>query len=179
MFLKTFISLIILSLPLFAQNENSLVPVSRDSLLKVANIIIDSSGCRVLVSVDKEGRPHAREMDPLDPDSNMVIWFGTKPNTRKVQQIRNNPNVAVFYYDTKAMSYVTINGKADLVNDPAEKEKHWKTYWKSFYPDRDKDMILIKVIPKRLEVLSYKYKIYENKESSIPQYIEFNRDSHN
>ena len=178
--LLTFLCIIFFPSVLFyAQNINITEGVSRDSLLKVANIIIASSGCHVLVSVDKEGRPHAREMDPLDPDSNMVIWFGTKPSTRKVQQIRNNPNVAVFYYDTKIMSYVTINGKAELINDPAEKEKHWKAYWKSFYPDRDKDMILIKVIPERLEVLSYKYKIYENKESSIPQYIEFNQDKHN
>lgn len=158
---------------LFAQNEYVTAELSRDSLLKVANIIIDSARCRVLVSVDEEGKPHVREMDPFAPEEGMVIWFGTSPNTRKVKQIQNNPNVAVYYYDTKTMSYVSINGKAELVNSPGEKTKHWKEYWKSYYPDRDKDMILIKVIPERLELVSYKYKIFWKTDSFLPQYIEF------
>ncbi len=158
---------------LFAQNEFVTAGLSRDSLLKVANIIIDSARCRVLVSVDEEGKPHVREMDPFTPEEGMVIWFGTNPNTRKVKQIQNNPNVAVYYYDTKAMSYVSINGRAQLVNSHEEKEKHWKEYWKSYYPDRDKDMILIKVIPERLELVSYKYKIFWSTDTFLPQYIEF------
>ena len=173
MFNKLLIITVFLSLPVFSQNQNISADISSDSLFKVAHMIIDSARCSVLVSVDEEGRPHAREMDPFDPDENMVIWFATNPNTRKVQQIRNNPNVAVFYYDTKGMSYVSINGKAELVNDPAEKERHWKTYWKRYYPDRDKDMILIKVIPERMELISYKYKLFWKNESFMPQYIEF------
>jgi general stress protein 26 len=158
---------------LFAQNKYLTAELSRDSLLKVANIIIDSARCRVLVSVDKEGKPHVREMDPFSPEEGMVIWLATNPNTRKVEQIKSNPNVAVYYYDTKGMSYVSINGKAQLVNDPVEKEKHWKDYWKSYYPDRDKDMILIKVVPERLELVSYKYKIFWETDSFLPQFIEF------
>ncbi len=173
MFNKLLIITVFLSLPVFSQNQNISADISSDSLFKVASMIIDSARCSVLVSVDEEGRPHAREMDPFDPDENMVIWFATNPNTRKVQQIRNNPNVAVFYYDTKGMSYVSINGEAELVNDPAEKEKHWKKYWKRYYPDRDKDMILIKVIPERMELISYKYKLFWKNESFMPQYIEF------
>lgn len=173
MFNKLLIITVFLSLPVFSQNQNISADISSDSLFKVAHMIIDSARCSVLVSVDEEGRPHAREMDPFDPDENMVIWFATNPNTRKVQQIRNNPNVAVFYYNTKGMSYVSINGKAELVNDPAEKERHWKTYWKRYYPDRDKDMILIKVIPERMELISYKYKLFWKNESFMPQYIEF------
>ena len=173
MFNKSLIILVILSLQVFAQNINISTGISNDSLLKVSHLIIDSARCRVLVSVDKEGRPHVREMDPFAPDDNMVIWFATNPNTRKVQQIKNNPNVAVFYYATKGLSYVSINGKAELVNDPAEKEKHWKDYWKRYYPDRNKDMILIKVVPERLELVSYKYKIFWKNESFLPQYIEF------
>ena len=169
--------LFLTTISLYAQNKNITEKISRDSLLKVSRIIIDSARCRVLVSVDEEGKPHAREMDPFDPEDGMVIWFGTNPNTRKVKQIKNNPNVAVFYYDTKGMSYVSINGKAELVNDPAEKEKHWKSYWKRYYPDRDKDMILIKVVPERMEVVSYKYKIFWQTESFLPQYIQFNQDN--
>lgn len=167
----------VLTIPLNAQNSDTSNEISRDSLIKAAHLIIDSARCRVLVSVDEKGRPHAREMDPFAPDDDMVIWFATNPDTRKVKQIRNNPEVAVFYYDTKTMSYVSINGKAELVNDAAEKEKHWKSYWKQYYPDRDKDMILIKVVPYRMELISYRYKIFWKNESFMPQYIDFQRDN--
>ena len=147
---------------LLAQNNNSFTAneVSRDSLLKVSHAIIDSARCRVLVTVDEYGKPHAREMDPFIPGDDMVVWLGTSPVTRKVKQIEKNPNVVVFFYDTKGLSYVSIEGKAALINDPALKSKYWKSYWEQYYPDRNKDFILIKVTPVRLELVSYKYKLF-------------------
>jgi general stress protein 26 len=98
--------------------------ISRDSLLTYARIIIDSAKCRALVTVDEEGKPQARTMSPFPPEENWVIWLGTFPTSRKVKQIQNNPNVVVFYYDTKGMSYVSVSGKARLVNDPELKAKY-------------------------------------------------------
>jgi len=131
--------------------------ISRDSLLIYARTIVDSAQCRTLVTVDEEGNPRIREMAPFPPEDNWVIWLGTFPTSRKVKQIKNNPNVVVFYYDTKSYSYVNVSGKAELVNDPELKAKYWKEEWKVFYPDRDTQYILVKVIPERLEVCSFKY----------------------
>ncbi|MFH1196758.1 MAG: pyridoxamine 5'-phosphate oxidase family protein [bacterium] len=160
---------------LIAQNENNSVrtEVSRDSLIKVARSIIDSARCRVLVTVDEFGKPHAREMDPFIPDENMIIWLGTNPKTRKVKQIENNPNVVVFYYETKGLSYVAVEGKATIVKDPDQKAKHWKNYWKRYYPDRDKDFVLIQVIPDNLELVSYKHNLFWNTDSFLPNSVKF------
>jgi general stress protein 26 len=167
---------LLISSPLLAQDEGvfSKRAVSRDSLLKISRMIIDSARCRVLVTVDENGKPHAREMDPFAPEQDMVIWFGTSPLTRKVTQIEKNPNVAVFYYDSKTLSYVSIEGKAQMVNDSDQKSKHWKDSWKRYYPDREKDFILIKVVPDRLELLSYKYNLLWATESYRPHSLEFN-----
>ena len=128
--------------------------VPRDSLLKISHTIIDSARCRVLITIDENGIPHAREMDPFPPEEDMVIWLGTNPQTRKAKQIEKNPNVVMYYYDSKTLSYVSIQGKAQLVNDSAHKTKYWKDYWNHYYPDREKDFILIKIIPVRLCVKS-------------------------
>ena len=40
---------------LFQQKE-----IPRDSILKVALLIIDSAKCKVLITVDENGTPHAR-----------------------------------------------------------------------------------------------------------------------
>ena len=100
--------------------------ISRDSLLIYSRMIIDSSKSRVFITVDEEGKPQARTMSPFPPEDNWVIWLGTFPTSRKVKHIQNNPNVVVFYYDTKSYSYVSISGKARLVNDPDLKAKYWR-----------------------------------------------------
>jgi len=78
--------------------------ISRDSLLTYARMIIDSSNSRVFITVDETGKPRARTMSTFTPEDNWVIWLGTFPTSRKVKQIKNNPNVVVFYYDSKTFS---------------------------------------------------------------------------
>lgn len=161
----------------FAQNEQfqGQREIPRDSLLIFARTIIDSARCRVLVTVDETGKPHAREMAPFDLEDDWTIWLGTFPTSRKVKQIQKNPNVVVFYYDTKGMSYVSVSGKASLVNDPTLKAKYWVESWKRYYPDRDKHYILIKVIPERIELCSYRYHLFWGLDGT-PFSIEFNSD---
>ena len=146
--------------------------VSRDSILIYARMIVDSSNSRVFVTVDESGNPRARIMSPFPPEDNWVIWLGTFPTSRKVEQIKKNPNVVVFYYDSKTFSYVNISGTARLVNDPDLKAKYWKEGWKRFYPDRDKDYILVEVTPERLEVCSFKYDLLWDQDG-IPPSAEF------
>jgi hypothetical protein len=117
---KFFFALLILPSYLFGQTGqfSPQREISRDSLLTYARLIIDSAKCQVLVIVDEEGKPHAGEMSPFRPEDNWIIWLGTFPTSRKAKQIKNNPNVVVYYYDNKGLSYVSVAGKARLVNDP-------------------------------------------------------------
>ncbi len=146
--------------------------ISRDSLLTYARMIIDSSNSRVFITVDETGKPRARTMSTFTPEDNWVIWLGTFPTSRKVKQIKNNPNVVVFYYDSKTFSYVNVSGTARLVNDPDLKAKYWKEGWERFYPDREKDYILVEVTPERLEVCSFKYDLLWDQDG-IPPSVEF------
>jgi general stress protein 26 len=138
----------------------------------LARQIIDSAGCRTLITVDENSKPQARTMSTFTPDENFVIWLGTNPRSRKIQQIRNNPNVMVFYYDTKSWSYVSIAGQASIVNEPEKKSKYWKESWTQFYPDPEEDYTLIQVTPERLEICSFKYKLFWDS-TAKPAYVEF------
>lgn len=146
--------------------------VSRDSLLKVAQTIIDSAQSRTLITVDENGKPQARTMSPFPPEEGMVIYLGTNPRSRKVKQINNNPNVMVFYYDTKGFGYVSVAGKARIVDDPEMRALYWKESWTRFYPDPENDYVLIEVTPERLEICSFKYKLFWNSEGR-PAFVDF------
>ena len=169
-----FLTIIFLVSSVLAQENQNFVfqKLSRDSLLTLARTIIDSAQCRTFITVDENGKPQARTMSPFPPEENMVIWLGTNPRSRKVQQIKNNPNVLVFYYDTKSFSYVSVAGQASIVDDPVKKAHYWKESWTQYYPDPDKDYTLIEVTPKRLEICSFKYKLFWDP-TGKPHYIEF------
>ena len=127
---------------------------SRRELLGVARRIMEAAHFATLVTVDETGRPRPRVMDPFPPDSQMVVWLGTNPRTRKVAQIRNDDRVALLYFDPVGSAYVTLLGRARLVDDPGEKRRRFKPEWAALYPDRDRDYLLIAVAPERVELIS-------------------------
>jgi general stress protein 26 len=94
-------------------------------------------------------------MDPFLPESDFTVWFGTNPKSRKVDQIKKDPRVTLYYLENDGAGYVMIHGKAKIVNDQKEKEKRWKVEWEAFYANRDEDFLLIKVSPEWMEVISY------------------------
>lgn len=157
---------VVISVPdiVIAQEKYQESP-TRDTLIAVAREIMDQARYCALITVDSLGQVHARTMDPFPPDEGMVVWLGTNIKSRKVLEIRNNKMVTLYYADPDGGGYMTINGTAMLVNDPKQKIKHWKGEWESFYDDRDKDYILIKVTPMFLDVLSYKHGITGNPET--------------
>lgn len=123
-------------------------------LIAAAKEIINSSSSCALITLDAEGVPRVRAMDPFAPEENLTIWFGTNARSRKVEQIKKDPRVSLYYLDKDVSGYVIIQGRARLVDDPKEKEKRWKAEWETFYPDKTEDYLLIEVTPIWMEVLS-------------------------
>ena len=123
-------------------------------LIAAAKEIMTAAGTCALITLDDEGAPRVRAMDPFAPEEDLTIWFGTNSRSRKVDQLRKDPRVSLYYLDNDASGYVIIHGRARLVNDPKEKEKRWKAEWEAFYPDKTEDYLLIEVTPIWMEVLS-------------------------
>lgn len=149
----TLLLLLLMSLKSFGQNTKQNDSI-RTQLTSVARTIITNAGICTLITLNEDGLPMARAMDPFLPESDFTVWFGTNPKSRKVKQIKNNPIVTLYYLDKDASGYVVIHGRAELVNELGEKEKHWKTEWQAFYPNKTEDYLLIKVVPNWMEVLS-------------------------
>lgn len=127
----------------------------RTKILEAAKEIMMRAGMCALITLDENGMPQVRTMDPFEPENDFTVWLATNPKSRKVNQIRNNPKVTLYYADKDNQGYVTIHGSAELVNDQLEKDKRWKEEWKSFYSNRSDQYLLIKVVPDYLEVINY------------------------
>lgn len=138
---------------LIAQGDHG--PYSPDKLISAARELMLAARFCALITLDKWGRPQVRTMDPFVPDDDFNVWFGTNRKSRKVEQIRHDPRVALYYLAPEGTGYVAVKGMALLVDDPSEKAHRWKEEWKDFYTDRQADYLLIKVVPEKLEVVDY------------------------
>jgi len=173
LFKLLFLFVIICPQFIVAQNAQSSLWES-DSLISAAHQIIESARYCALITLDKAGMPNVRTMDPFKPEEKMVIWMGTNSNSRKVNEIRNDSRVTMYYADPDGAGYVVINGNAILVNDQEEKERWWKKEWDAFYPEDKNNYLLIKVVPNKLEILSYKHGITGDPETWRVPAIDFN-----
>tara|TARA_R110002073_G_scaffold89852_6_gene212501 strand:+ start:21722 stop:22237 length:516 start_codon:yes stop_codon:yes gene_type:complete len=132
--------------------------IKKDRKEVAKEIIMASKNC-ALITVDSLGVAHARAMDPFLPEDNFTIWMATNPKSKKVNEIRRNPKVTLYYFDKDNPGYVTIQGTATLVNSPEAKEKFWKEEWQNFYKDRETDYLLIKITPSKLNIISEEHNI--------------------
>ncbi len=168
------ISILIFLIP---ETGISQLTTQKDSLrsryIDAAKEIMIAAGNCALVTLDSEGRPRIRTMDPFTPDEDLTVWLGTNPKSRKVEQIKNDPRVTLYYFDKAAAGYVMIHGNALLVNDIDVKKVRWKENWNAFYPDKNENYLLIKVSPYWMEVVSYMHGIAGDSISWTPPKVYF------
>lgn len=156
----------------FAQ-EKTTKDTLRGKLINAAKEIMADAKTCALVTLDNEGRPRVRAMDPFPPDKDLTVWFGTNSNSRKVTQVKNDNRVTLYYLDKDATGYVMIHGIAHIVDDKNSKERYWKTAWKDFYPNYPHDYTLIKVIPQWMEVISETRGILGDTKTWEPSTVKF------
>lgn len=153
-----FISLLtaLLLLPAVSKSQNAQTGIPRDSIISAARDIIQSTPYCALVTLDATGQPQVRTMNPFPLGDKIEIWFATSRTSRKVVEMRNDPRVTVYYADhNNATGYVSINGKATIIDDKELLIKMKRGYWENI-PNWQDIFVLIKITPTTIDVINYK-----------------------
>jgi general stress protein 26 len=130
--------------------------LDRAALVAAAREVMAAQTYCALVTVDETGRPQVRTMNPFPPEEDMTVWFATNTRSRKVREMTRDPRVTLYYADHEtAIGYVALQGRAVLVSDKAEILKRKRAYWDQAFPGLE-NLVLVKVVPERLDVLNYK-----------------------
>jgi len=134
-------------------------PVNRDTMLLAAKEIIRETTYCALVTIDSSGQPQVRTMNPFPLNDEFLFWFATSRTSRKVKELKNNPRVCVYFADhVKAKGYVNITGAATVIDDKELLLKMKRAYWEGI-PNWQDTFVLIKIVPKTLEVINYKHRL--------------------
>jgi len=107
-------------------------------------------------TLTEDGKPWVRYVTPL-ADQDMVIRFATFIASRKVAQVKKNPEVHLTLGVTDPMtaqSYIQVQGKAQIKTDQASREKVWFDRLKAYFqgPD-DPNLAVVEITPYRIEFM--------------------------
>ena len=99
------------------------------------------------------GPLHARPMAYRSVEDDGDFWFFTKADSRKVQELKADPETMLTFADTKNQNFVSVSGKSQIVTDRAEVKKRWTELYRAWFPGgTDDDMVvLIRVEPEHAE----------------------------
>jgi general stress protein 26 len=155
-----------------ARAEKPATPPSRDKVIAAARDLIGTLKYCALITVDANGQPQVRTMNPFPPEDDMSVWMATTTKSRKYAEIQKNPRVTLYYANhADATGYVSLTGRAVLVEDMQEVLKRKRAYWDSSFPGL-KDIVLIQVIPERMEIVYYKAGLHGTRTTFAPTAID-------
>lgn len=148
---------LLVSCAMIPLTTNAQSSVNRDTLLVAAREIMNETHYCALTTMDSTGQPQTRTMNPFPMNPQMITWFATSRTSRKVREIKANPKVCVYYADhVNAKGYVSITGTAEIIDDKELLVKMKRDYW-SGIPDWQNKFVLIKILPKTIDVINYKH----------------------
>ena len=115
---------------------------------KIREIAKDANICMFVTDLSRlplAGRPMATQ--EVDEEGN--IWFMSDRSSDKNKEIDNDNKVQLFYSHTSNYEYLSIFGRAEIVNDRSKIEELWTPMAKTWFKEgkEDANISLIKVIP--------------------------------
>ena len=93
--------------------------------------------------------PKLRELFKCHKDDFRVL-LTTNTSSAKMQHIRKNPAVCVYYCEPLQFHGVALNGKVEIVKDAELKHALWHDYWAEYYyPEgvNDPDYTVLSLYP--------------------------------
>jgi general stress protein 26 len=109
---------------------------------KIKNIKI-----AMLTLHNESGKLRSMPMLTIKTECEGNIWFFTNLDSDKVNQLRTNPEVNLSYSDQSSEVYVSVSGRAEIVEDKKLVKEFWKPdleEWLSAGPESN-DIALMKV----------------------------------
>lgn len=101
------------------------------------------------------GGVNARLVMPFAAGTAKDAWarcFLTNRHSRKAAELRRSAGIALAYQQDGGDAYVTLLGRAELLDDPAEVRQYWKPAWDAYSPIARAKMVIVRVAVERIEL---------------------------
>ena len=113
---------------------------------KLAELIKDVR-IAMLTTTRPDGRLVSRPLGTQEVEFDGDLWFATGADSAKVAEIAAHPYVNVSYASTSDNTFVSVSGRAEVLDDRAKVDELWSPAMKLFFPGGkdDPNLRLIRV----------------------------------
>lgn len=100
-----------------------------------------------MLTTTSNGRLYSRPMVASQKRFDGTLWFFTRKSSAKVEEIAGHHEVNVAYASAADMSFVSLAGRAILVDDIQAIDEHWNALVAAWFPrgKDDADVALLRV----------------------------------
>jgi general stress protein 26 len=107
-------------------------------LEKIGSLIQDIR-IAMLTTISKDGSFDSRPMATQKTEFDGTVWFLTRRESEKVQEIENDSHVALLYADPSNSKYVSMKGRAQISADRSKIHELWNPMYKAWFPEGKDD----------------------------------------
>lgn len=93
----------------------------------------------MLTTVGVDGRLHSRPMATQQVDPVDVLWFVSRKDSHKIDELTENQHVELTYASPERDLYVAASGRAQVVDDRAKTRELWNAAVQAWFPDGPDD----------------------------------------
>ena len=117
---------------------------SQDDREKVWSLIKDIR-IALMVTTGGDSHLHGRPMAAMNKTFDGELWFASRDDTPKLEEIASAPQVLLAYSEPKGQNYVSVSGSAKIVHDAAKVRELWSEGARVWFPKGpdDPDIALI------------------------------------
>jgi general stress protein 26 len=136
--------------------------MGEEDFRKLCKTLLETGWPAYLTTIDTEGYPQTRAMFNLrnkkwfpklipffDKQDEFTIIFSTNTSSTKINDIRINSKVSIYYCDPESWKGVMFSGDIEIVDDLTVKQELWHDDWTKYYPKGydDPDHTVLRVSP--------------------------------
>lgn len=143
---------------------------SPEENIQKINELVKDIRIAMLTTMDTDGQLHSRPMGNMEKEFDGSVWFFTKKDSPKIHSIESDSHVNLAYSNPKQQAYISMAGKATVVDDKAKMKELWSPFLKAWFPEglEDPSLILISV-----DVESAQY--WESPSSTVVKIVGFTK----
>src|SRR5262245_5847924 len=101
------------------------IQADRDTAIRKLAELIGEIRIAMLTTTTADGSLRSRPMTTQRAKFDGQLWFFSKRESRKAQEVMRQPHVSLSYTGPEGNSYVWVSGRAELIADAKKAEALW------------------------------------------------------
>lgn len=97
--------------------------------------LIDEIEIALMTTRRPDGMLVTRPMATQEREPFADLWFVTSIDTHKIDELQNDPNISIGYYNDDTKEWVSVSGTATITQDRAKIKELYEPDWKAWFED--------------------------------------------